>query len=129
MAMSTGRILVIDDDADQRELACKYLTDAGYDVVEADDGERGIHAMQNAASHQKVDVIVCDLSMPIVNGWEAIAYFRAHFPSVPVIVLTGKGDITSVLTSFEMKTVNYLVKPVEPEKLTEAVAKAMAKRS
>jgi two-component system chemotaxis response regulator CheY len=71
-----------------------------------------------------VDTIVCDLYMPKVNGTEAIAYFREQFPSVPVIVLTGKPDIPNAASLFKQGIADYLVKPVEAEKLTTAVHKA-----
>ncbi len=126
--MPAGRVLVVDDNADERELVRITLTKAGYDVVEADDGEKGIHAIHAGDNPLKVNVIICDLMMPVVSGWEAIAYFRSHFPSIPVIVMTGKDDVVSVLTSFELRTVNYLLKPVEPDTLKAAVAKAIGKR-
>ncbi len=126
--MSAGRVLVVDDNADERELVRITLTKAGYDVVEADDGEKGIQAIHAGDNPLKVNVIICDLMMPVVSGWEAIAYFRSHFPSIPVIVMTGKDDVVSVLTSFELRTVNYLLKPVEPDTLKAAVAKAIGKR-
>src|SRR5437899_12639628 len=66
--------------------------------------------------------------MPKVSGWEAIAYFRSHAPSIPVIVMTAKDDVESVLTSFEFRTVNYLLKPVQPDTLKAAVAKAIKGR-
>ena len=66
--------------------------------------------------------------MPKVGGWEAIAYFRSHCPSIPVIVMTAKDDVQSVLTSFELRTVNYLLKPIRPGELKATVAKAIKGR-
>lgn len=126
--MPAGRVLVIDDDADVRKLVRATLAKAGYDVVEAEDGEDGIRAVQTSDHPPKFDVILCDLMMPKVGGWEAIAYFRSHCPSIPVIVMTAKDDVQSVLTSFELRTVNYLLKPVRPGKLKAAVAKAIKGR-
>jgi two-component system chemotaxis response regulator CheY len=126
--MPAGRVLVIDDDADVRKLVRATLAKAGYDVVEAEDGEDGIRAVQASDHPPKFDVILCDLMMPKVGGWEAIAYFRSHCPSIPVIVMTAKDDVQSVLTSFELRTVNYLLKPVRPGKLKAAVAKAIKGR-
>src|SRR2546422_4125766 len=123
--MPAGRVLVIDDDADVRKLVRATLAKDGYDVVEAEDGEDGIRAVQPSDDPPKFDVILCDLMMPNVGGWEAIAYFRSHCPSIPVIVMTAKDDVQSVLTSFELRTVNYLLKPVRPGQLKAAVAKAI----
>ena len=122
--MSMGRVLVVDDEADVRKSVRLILTKAGYDVVEAEDGEKGIAAIKADGNALLVDTIICDLYMPKVNGMEAIAYFRAQFPSVPVIVLTGKPDIPNAASLFKQGVVEYLVKPVEAEKLTAAVHKA-----
>jgi len=126
--MPAGRVLVIDDDVYVRKLVRVTLATAGYDVVEAEDGEDGIRAVQASDHPSKFDVILCDLMMPKVGGWEAIAYFRSHCPSIPVIVMTAKDDVQSVLTSFELRTVNYLLKPIRPGELQAAVAKAIKGR-
>ena len=123
--MGMGRVLVVDDEADVRKSVRLILTRAGYDVVEAEDGEKGIAAIKSAGNALLVDTIVCDLYMPKVNGMEAIAYFREQFPSVPVIVLTGKPDIPNAASLFKQGVVDYLVKPVEAEKLTAAVHRAV----
>lgn len=121
--MSMGRVLVVDDEADVRKSVRLILARAGYDVVEAEDGEKGIAAIKADGNALLVDTIVCDLYMPKVNGTEAIAYFREQFPSVPV-VLTGKPDIPNAASLFKQGIADYLVKPVEAEKLTTAVHKA-----
>ena len=123
--MSMGRVLVVDDEADVRKSIRLILARAGYDVVEAEDGEKGIAAIKADGNALLVDTIVCDLYMPKVNGMEAIAYFREQFPSVPVIVLTGKPDIPNAASLFKQGVVDYLVKPVEAEKLTAAVHRAV----
>ena len=123
--MSMGRVLVVDDEADVRKSVRLILTKAGYDVVEAEDGEKGMAAIKADGNALLVDTIICDLYMPKVNGMEAIAYFREQFPSVPVIVLTGKPDIPNTASLFKQGIVDYLVKPVEAEKLTAAVHKAV----
>ncbi|MBI5855048.1 MAG: response regulator [Nitrospirae bacterium] len=62
--------------------------------------------------------------MPKVRGQDAIGYFRSQFPSVPVIVLTGENDARGAADLFQQGITEYLVKPVQPDKLTAAVAKA-----
>ena len=123
--MGLGRVLVVDDEADVRKSVRLILTKAGYDVVEAEDGEKGIAAIKADGNALLVDTIVCDLYMPKVNGTEAIAYFRKQFPSVPIIVLTGKPDIPNAASLFKQGIAEYLVKPVEAEKLTAAVHQAV----
>jgi two-component system chemotaxis response regulator CheY len=122
--MGLGRVLVVDDEADVRKSVRLTLTKAGYDVVEAEDGQKAIAAIRSDDNPLMVDTIICDLYMPKVNGMEAIAFFRSQFPSVPVIVLTGQPDVQNASALFKQGVVDYLVKPVEPAKLTAAVAKA-----
>ncbi len=123
--MGLGRVLVVDDEVDIRKSIRLILTKAGFDVVEAGDGEQGIAAIKADGNALLVDAIVCDLYMPKVNGMEAIAYFRSEFPSVPVIVLTGQPDLSNVAAMYKQGIVEYLVKPVEPEKLAVVVHKAV----
>lgn len=123
--MSSKRILVVDDDSFVRNAVRLTLTKAGYDVVEAEDGEKGIKAIKSGNNPLSLDTIICDIQMPKINGMEAIAYFRSQFPSVPVIVLTGHPNLEGATALFKQGVVEYLVKPIEPEKLTAAVNKAV----
>ncbi len=124
-----GRILVVDDEPDIRKVVRMTLEKAGYQVLEAEDGEKAIEIINTGENRLMLDVMICDIRMPKVNGVEAIAYFRKEWPKVPLIVLTGFPD-TEMATSFlRQGVVDYLVKPVEGEKLRAAVAKAMEQRS
>ena len=122
--MSQGRVLVVDDEADVRKSVRLTLTKAGFDVVEAADGEEAIRQIKSGDNPLMIDTILCDIYMPKVNGMEAIAYFRTQFPGVPVIVLTGQPDVQKATDLFKQGVVDYLVKPVEAAKLTAVVSKA-----
>lgn len=123
--MSLGRILVVDDEADVRKSVRLVLTKAGYDVREAEDGEKAITQIRSNDNPFKVSLIICDIRMPKVNGMEAIAYFRQEFPSVPVIVLTGEPELAGATQLFKLGIVDYLEKPISPEKLTQVVHKSV----
>jgi two-component system chemotaxis response regulator CheY len=123
--MSLGRVLVVDDEADVRKSLRLILTKADYQVVEAEDGEKAIAAIKGDGNALLVDTIILDLYMPKINGMEATVYFRSQFPSVPIIILTGQPDIKGATELFKQGIVEYLVKPVEEEKLKAAVAKAV----
>ena len=129
--MGLGRVLVVDDQADIRKSLRLILTKAGYDVVEAEDGEKGVAAIQKSDGDALlVDVIICDLYMPKMNGMEAITYFRSQFPSVPVIVLTGTPDLLNAKKlTMEQGVMEYLVKPVQPRQLVAAVHKAALQKA
>jgi len=126
--MPLGRILVVDDEADLRKSIRLTLTKAGYDVVEAEDGEKAIEAIRSGDNPLLVDTVICDLVMPKVNGMEAIAFFRQQFKGVPVLVLTGHPNIDNASELFKQGVVDYLVKPIVPEKLIAAVEKAVKQR-
>lgn len=123
--MSLGRILVVDDEADVRKSVRLVLTKVGYDVREAGDGDEAITQIRSNDNPFKVSLIICDIHMPKVNGMEAIAFFRQEFPSVPVIVLTGKPELAGAADLFKQGIVDYLEKPISPEKLTQAVHKSV----
>ena len=124
-----GRIMVVDDEPDIRKVVRMTLEKAKYEVLEAEDGEKAIQLLNTGENRLMLDVIICDIRMPKINGVEAISYFLKEYPRVPLIVLTGFPD-TDMATSFLRKgVVDYLVKPVEGEKLKEAVAKAMEQRA
>ncbi|MDA2911352.1 response regulator [Nitrospiraceae bacterium AH_259_D15_M11_P09] len=126
--MGLGRILVVDDEADLRKSVRLILTKAGYDAVEAEDGEKAIEAIRSGDNPLMVDTVICDLVMPKVNGMEAIAFFRSQFPGVPILVLTGHPNIDNASDLYKQGVVDYLVKPIVPEKLLEAVEKAVKQR-
>jgi two-component system chemotaxis response regulator CheY len=124
-----GRVLVVDDEPDIRKVVRMTLQKAGYDVLEAENGEKAIEVINTGENRLMLDVLVCDIRMPKINGVEAIAYFRKNYKRVPIIVLTGFPD-TEMAAAFlrDGGIVDYLVKPVEGEKLKSAVARAMEQR-
>jgi two-component system, chemotaxis family, chemotaxis protein CheY len=123
-----GRVLVVDDEPDIRKVVKMTLQKAGYEVLEAENGEKAIEVINYGENRLLLDVVICDIRMPKINGADAIAYFRSHYPRVPLIVLTGFPD-TDMATSFlRQGVVDYLVKPVEGEKLRAAVARALEQR-
>jgi len=123
-----GRVMIVDDEPDIRKVVRMTLQKAGYDVLDAEDGEKAIEAINTGENRLMLDVIICDIRMPKINGVEAIAYFRKEYPRVPIIVLTGFPDVNMATSFLSDGVVDYLVKPVEGEKLKAAVAKAMDQR-
>lgn len=123
--MGRGRVLVVDDEADLRKSVRLTLTKAGYDVVEAEDGGKAIEAVRSGDNPLMLDTIIMDLVMPRVNGVEAIAYLRSQFRGVPILVLTGHPNIDNMNELYKQGIVDYLVKPIVPDKLMAAVEKAV----
>jgi two-component system, chemotaxis family, chemotaxis protein CheY len=125
--MSLGRILVVDDEEDVRKSIRMTLTKAGYDVREAEDGDQAITLIRSNDNPFKVGLIICDIFMPKVTGMEVIAFFRQEIPSVPVIVLTGKPELAGATQLFKLGIVDYLEKPISPDKLTQVVHESIKK--
>ncbi len=124
--MPKGRILVIDDEADVREVLRLHLESAGFNVLEAENGEEGIKTLRSGDNMINVGLILCDIRMPKVNGVECVDFLRREAPGIPVVMVTGYPD-TEMATSFLKKGVkDYLVKPVEKEKLLSVVDRIVA---
>jgi DNA-binding NtrC family response regulator len=123
--MSLGRVLIVDDEADVRRTIRHILARVGYDVLDAEDGAQAIDLVRSGSPSGSVDVIICDLVMPKVNGMETIAFFRDQIPDVPVIVLTGYPKLDNAIELFQQGVIDYLVKPIVPERILESVEKAV----
>lgn len=124
--MPSGKILIIDDEADVREVLKLHLEGAGFNVLEAENGEEGIKTLRSGDNMINVGLILCDIRMPKVNGVECVDFLKKEAPGVPVVIVTGYPD-TEMATSFLKKGVkDYLVKPVEKEKLLSVVDKLVA---
>lgn len=124
--MVKGRILVVDDEDDVREVLRLHLEGAGYNILEAENGEVAISVLRSEDNMINVGLILCDIRMPKVNGVECIDFLRKEAPGIPVVVVTGYPD-TEMATSFMKKGVkDYLVKPVEKEKLLSVVSRLVA---
>lgn len=123
-----NKILIIDDEEEIRKTIRLQLEGTAFDILEAEDGEEGIHILDNE-NILEIDVIICDVRMPKINGVEAVAYFRQEYPSIPVIVLTGYPDVKLAVDFMKEGVAEYLVKPVEKKQLLAAVTKAAEQRT
>jgi two-component system chemotaxis response regulator CheY len=122
---SEGLVLVVDDEPDVRKVVRMTLEKAGYHVVEAEDGEKAIEEIKKGEHSILLSLIITDIRMPNRNGIAVINYYGKEWPSVPVIVLTGFPDLDMAMAMLQHGVVDYLVKPVEAEKLRASVAYAL----
>ncbi|EWT01825.1 chemotaxis protein CheY [Intrasporangium oryzae NRRL B-24470] len=109
--MST--ILVVDDDQTVREVVTTYLTRAGLDVVEADDGPAALAA---AADHEPA-LVVLDLTLPGLDGLEVFRRLRAARGDLPVVMLTARGDESDRVLGLEIGADDYVTKPFSSREL------------
>lgn len=103
------KLLVVDDETDIRELLEFDLSHSGYDVDVACDGNEGL---QKALSG-KYDLILLDVMMPKINGFDVCKNIKEHNPSQPVLMLTAKGTINDKTQGFDSGADDYIVKPFD----------------
>lgn len=103
------KILVVDDDTDIRELLEFDLAQSGYDVDTAKDGGEGL---QKALANN-YDIILLDVMMPKMNGFDVCKNIRIHKPDVPILLLTAKGTINDKTDGFDSGADDYIVKPFD----------------
>ena len=120
-----GRVLVVDDVAVVRKAIRTTLTNAGYEVMEAEDGEQAIRILQGLADPIPVDAILSDLRMPQLNGAELITYFRRQYPAIPVVALTAYTDIELAVSLMRQGVMDFLVKPVLQDEILSVVRRAV----
>ena len=125
---SEGIVLVVDDEPDVRKVVRMTLEKAGYDVVEAEDGEKAIEEIKKGEHSILLRLIITDIRMPNRNGIDVINYYGKEWPSVPVMVLTGFPDLDMAIAMLQHGVVDYLVKPVGAEKLRASVTQALEQR-
>lgn len=117
--MKNGRhssVLVIEDDSDMRALLVLMLEDRGHHVLAASDGREGLDVLR----HETPDLILLDMKMPVMDGWEFARRYRAAFadPS-PIVVMTAAEDPRR--RAEEVGAAGWLGKPVELDRLYDAV--------
>ena len=118
---SAGRlVLFIDDCAATRFLYQQVLVEAGYRVSLAGDGREGVAK----ATVERPDLIVTDLDMPVMDGFEATRHIRrdVHTQAIPIVVLTASPSRHCLVRAHEAGCDAYLTKPCPPRKLLEALA-------
>jgi two-component system KDP operon response regulator KdpE len=111
------KILVIEDDQTLQALMSIYLTGRGYEVVTAGSGGEALSCLECAGP----DLVVLDVMMPGMDGWETIAELRRR-SAVPVIFLTALGDEEDVVRGLELGAEDYLRKPVGMKELATRIA-------
>ncbi|MGP0565921.1 response regulator [Nitrospina sp. 32_T5] len=121
--MPKGKVLIVDDEKDVRDVLKFHLSEGHYQVIEAENGQEGIDLLNSEDNMSNVGVILCDIRMPKVNGIECIHYIRENAPGIPIVVITGFPDTKMAVDLLKEGVKDYLVKPVEQEKLVATVDK------
>lgn len=120
-AVSNIRILTIDDSKTMRDMLMLTLVDAGFDVIQAVDGKDGIDMLER----ENVDVVITDINMPRMDGYEVVRQLRARpeHKTTPILVLTTESEAEKKNIAREAGATGWLVKPFDPERLIATVRK------
>jgi len=116
------RILTIDDSKTMRDMLMLTLSDAGYDVIQAVDGEDGVNVLK---AGERVDVVITDINMPKMDGYEVIRQLRKDpaNKTLPILVLTTESDTDKRSIAREAGATGWMVKPFDPERLVQTIRK------
>ena len=125
MTGNRQKILVVDDDQRLRDLLNRYLGEQGFTVKSVD----GAAAMDKALNREGFDLIVLDLMMPGEDGLSVCRRLRGSKDSVPIIMLTAKGDDVDRIVGLEMGADDYLPKPFNPRELVARIHAVLRRRA
>ena len=106
-------ILVVEDNADMRELFCTVLSDSGYQCLPAADGVEALEIMDK----EYVDLIVADIMMPNMDGYELTKAIRAAKMELPILMVTAKDQFDDMQKGFRAGTDDYMIKPINVKEL------------
>jgi len=123
------KILVVDDEPFMRRTIRAVLRAAGrFDVAEADDGDVALAEVEL----WKPDVVLCDIAMQRIGGLRFVELLRRHpearMRETPVIILTGRAEVTTVVAASKLQINGYLVKPVSPRQISDQLQKVLGSR-
>lgn len=121
-----AKILLVEDNEANRDMLSRRLTRKGYDVVMAEDGQQAV----DMAAAERPDVILMDMSLPVIDGWEATRQVKAQegTRAIPVIALTAHAMAGDRERALEAGCDDYDTKPIELPRLIEKIAAVIARR-
>ena len=117
-------ILIVDDEKNIRSGLAIAFEDEGYDTLEAEDGQKA----WTLVNKRSVDLVITDLRMPVMSGYDLLKKINAAYPTLPVIVLTGHGSIEDAVQAMRDGAVDFFTKPVDLDHLVLTVGKALSNR-
>ncbi len=113
------KILIVEDDENIRELLRLYLEREGYEIAEAENGAVGLSKWKA----ENPDMMLLDVMMPVMDGWQVCKEVRAAGSTMPIIMITAKGETMDKVSGLELGADDYIVKPLE---MREVVARVRA---
>ena len=115
--MNHSKILVVDDESRMRKLLNDFLSASGYEILEAEDGQKALDMFNE---NSDISLIILDVMMPVLDGWSTLREIRKT-SKIPVIMLTARGEERDELFGFELGVDEYISKPFSPKILVARV--------
>ena len=116
------RILVVDDEETLRDVLSGELVNSGYDVTTASDGDEAISTIQN----KKFDLVLLDIKMPKVDGFEVLKFIKKTIPTLRVIMLTGFADLKNAIESKKHGAEDFVSKPYDLVDLQTTIERVLS---
>ncbi len=120
--MDKAKILIIDDEDNHREGLMMLLEAKGYNVFGASNGKQALDLLED----QVFDLIITDYKMQQMDGMRLLKVIRKDFPSIKVIMITGFGSIEHAVEAMQSGAINYITKPVQPQKLLKIIENSLS---
>jgi len=117
-----SHILVVDDEEALRTVLGSELTSSGYEVSTASDGDEAISVIQN----KKFDLVLLDIKMPHVDGFEVLKFIKKNFPKLKVIMLTGFADLKNAIESKKSGAEDFVSKPYDLVDLLTTIERVLS---
>ena len=123
--MSKKRVMIVDDSATVRQQVSQALTDAGFEVVEASDGQIAVDRLEHDPT---IAAVICDLNMPRMNGLEMLATLKSQpkYQGLQILMLTTDGQPSLIKKAKELGARGWIVKPFKAPQLVAVVHKLVA---
>jgi C4-dicarboxylate-specific signal transduction histidine kinase len=121
--MMNKTILLADDEEDIRDVLSIYLSDMGYSVITAENGQLALDIFQK----EKPSIVLSDIKMPVINGIELLKLIKKSSPETEVIMITGHGDIDLAIESLKLDACDFITKPINDDIFEIALKRACEK--
>jgi len=115
--MNQHSILVVDDELLIRDLLYDFFTDQGWEISLAESGEKALEILRS----KKVDLVLTDLKMPVMDGLTLTSEVKQNYPEIPVVIMTGYPSVDSAVSALRQKVADYIIKPFNINQLYKVI--------
>ena len=122
--MISGRLLVVDDEAPLRSTLASHLREIGHEVLEADSATAALNQVKEFGP----DIVLTDVKMPGMDGFELLAHLQKVTPDTDVVIFTGHGDVEGAIEAMKRGASDYLMKPLDLDETENTIEQCMLKR-